>query len=56
MRAIYTIVSVAFMAYLAFGGARELFKPAPPKNSLVHYEAKKVSVTKGDKPVKRYQF
>jgi hypothetical protein len=56
MRATYTIVSIAIMAYLAFGGARELFKPAAPKTSLVHYETKKVSATKSDKPVKRYQF
>jgi len=56
MRATYTIVSIAIMAYLAFGGAREIFKPAAPKTSLVHYETKKVSATKSDKPVKRYQF
>jgi hypothetical protein len=56
MNAIYSITFGIVLAYLAFGGARELFKPAPPKNSLVHYEAKKVSATKGDKPVKRYQF
>jgi hypothetical protein len=56
MRATYTIVSIAIMAYLAFGGAREIFNTAAPKTSLVHYETKKVSATKSEKPVKRYQF
>jgi hypothetical protein len=55
MNAIYTIVFGIVMAYLAFGGARELFKPAAPKNPIIHYEIKKVSATK-EKPIKRYQF
>jgi hypothetical protein len=56
MNAIYSITFGIVLAYLAFGGAREIFKPAAPKTSLVHYETKKVSATKSEKPVKRYQF
>jgi hypothetical protein len=56
MNAIYSIIFGLVLAYLAFGGARQLFKPAAPKNPLVHYETKKVSAAK-EKPVKRaYEY
>jgi hypothetical protein len=57
MNAIYSIIFGLVLAYLAFGGARQLFKPAAPKNPLVHYETKKVSPSNDEKPVKRvYEY
>lgn len=53
MNAIYTIVFGLVLAYLAFGGARQLFKPLAPKNSHSVSETIKAHSSKGDKPVKR---
>lgn len=37
MRALYTILLGLFLAYLAFGGARQIFKkPEPDLSSLVY--------------------
>ncbi len=68
MRATYTIVSIAIMAYLAFGGARQIIRAAglegilnrtaePPKISQSVNETKKVSPSNDKKPVKRvYEY